>query len=71
MTNVVSDSEGDIFSTKTGSLRLILNKNESTWIEGKKQRKLVLVPVEDNARMIYTELGVYTGERLGTPCDDL
>jgi hypothetical protein len=70
MTNVVSDSEGDIFSTKTGSLRLILNKNESVWIEGKKQKKLVLVPVEDNARMIYTELGVYTGERLGTPCDD-
>ena len=71
MTNVVSDSEGDIFSTKTGSLRLILSKNEGTWIENKKEKKLILVPVEDNVKMIYTELGVYSGERLGTPCDDL
>ena len=70
MTNVVSDSQGDIFSTKTGSLRLILNKNESSWVEGKKQTKLVIVPVEDNLPMIYGELGVYSGERLGTPCDD-
>lgn len=70
MTNVVSDSEGDIFSTKTGSLRLILNKNESSWVEGKKQTKLVIVPIEDNLPMIYGELGVYSGERLGTPCDD-
>lgn len=70
MTNVVSDSEGDIFSTKTGSLRLILNKNESSWVEGKTQTKLVIVPIEDNLPMIYGELGVYTGERLGTPCDD-
>lgn len=71
MTNVVSDSEGDIFSTKTGSLRLILSKNESSWLQNEKPTKLTIVPVEDNAAMIYTELGVYTGERLGTPCDDL
>ena len=71
MTNVVSDSEGDVFATKTGSLRLILGKNEGSWIEKGKPKKLVLVPVEDNVRMIYTELGVYAGERMGTPCDDL
>ena len=29
------------------------------------------VPIEDNAAMIYNELGPYTGERLGTPCDDI
>ena len=29
------------------------------------------VPVEDNHVLIYTDLGVYTGEPLGTPCDDL
>ncbi len=71
MTNVVSDSEGDIFSTKTGSLRLVLGTAESVWIEGKTKTRLTLVPVEDNAAMIYGELGVYSGERLGTPCDDL
>lgn len=71
MTNVVSDSEGDMFATRTGGLRLIMNKGESTWIAGKARTKLLLVPVEDNGAMIYSELGVYTGQPLGTPCDDL
>ena len=72
MTNVVSDSEGDIFSTKTGSLRLVLDKHETIWVQSEKKTKLVFLdPVEDNHVMIYTDLGVYTGEPLGTPCDDL
>jgi hypothetical protein len=71
MTNVVSDSEGDIFATKTGSMRLILDKKESSWMASKKTTPLRLVPVEDNLGVIYNELGVYTGERMGTPCDDL
>ena len=29
------------------------------------------LPLEENRIMIYTDLGVYTGQRLGTPCDDL
>lgn len=71
MTNVVSDSEGDIFATKTGSMRLILDKKESSWTALKKTTPLRIIPVEDNLGMIYNELGVYEGERLGTPCDDL
>ena len=71
MTNVVSDSEGDIFATKTGSLRLITGKAQYAWIEGKSKTVLTKVPVEDNAQLIYSELGAYTGEMLGTPCDDL
>jgi hypothetical protein len=71
MTNVVSDSEGDIFSTKTGSLRLILDKHETTWVQNAKKTKLVFLEPSDNHIMIYTDLGVYTGEPLGTPCDDL
>jgi hypothetical protein len=71
MTNVVSDSEGDIFSTKTGSLRLILDKHETTWVQNEKKVKLVFLEPSDNHIMIYTDLGVYTGEPLGTPCDDL
>jgi hypothetical protein len=71
MTNVVSDSEGDIFSTKTGSLRLILDKHETTWVQNEKKVKLVFLDPADNHIMIYTDLGVYTGEPLGTPCDDL
>jgi hypothetical protein len=71
LTNIVSDSEGDIFATKTGSLRVVLDKHESLWTQGKKQQKLILLPIEDNAIMIYSDLGVYTGQPLGTPCDDL
>jgi hypothetical protein len=71
MVNVVSDTEGDIFITQAGKLRLVLSKNEHAWLHGGKTVKLTPVPVEDNAYMIYSELGVYAGERLGTPCDDL
>ncbi len=71
MLNAVNDSEGDIFITKAGKLRLVLDKHETTWLEGAKQVKLTALPVEDNHVMIYTDLGVYAGEKLGTPCDDL
>jgi hypothetical protein len=71
MTNVVSDSQGDIFSTKKGELRLILDKKQSKWVAGKKETELVSLPIQDNHIMIYTDLGVYAGQRLGTPCDDM
>jgi hypothetical protein len=71
LVNIVSDSEGDIFATKTGSLRVVLDKNESLWTAGKNETKLKLLPIEDNVVLIYSELGVYTGLPLGTPCDDL
>jgi hypothetical protein len=71
MINVVSDSQGDIFSTPRGELRLVLAKQDSTWIVREKPSKLTWVPVEENHTMIYTDLGVYLGERLGTPCDAL
>jgi len=70
MINIVSDSEGDIFATKMGDLRMILDKSEATWVRGKRRTKLTYVPIRANAYMIYTELGVYI-EALGTPCDDV
>lgn len=71
MVNVVSDSGGDIFSTKSGSLRLVLDKKEFSWNQGAKKTVLTPLPLAENSELIYTELGVYVGERLGTPCDDL
>jgi hypothetical protein len=70
MTNVVSDTHGDRFSTKSGELRLI-GSNEGLWIVGKSKTNLQLVPIEDNHVLVYKDLGVYAGEKLGTPCDDL
>jgi hypothetical protein len=77
MTNVVSDSQGDIFSTKSGDLRLILDASpdrsatDGIWIKNEKPMKLTIVPIDANIAMIHNDLGVYAGERLGMPCDDL
>ncbi len=75
MTNVVNDPSGDIFSTMTGTLRLVLNKEpqELKWLQGKKTQPLIRVSLDINTMIasIYNEFGVYSGERLGTPCDDL
>jgi hypothetical protein len=71
MTNVVSDSQGDIFTTKKGELRLVLDRKKESWFAGKKETELIHLPLDDNRVLIYTDLGVYAGQRLGTPCDDL
>jgi len=81
--DVVDDSEGMVFSTKSGDLRLIFGNGRSEnekpvpddfkWIEGKSTKRLTDVPltVPTNGRLVYMDLGVYAGARLGTPCDDL
>ena len=71
LTYVAFDTQGDIFSTKTGELRLVSSATEGAWIQGKTRTKLTIVPIEDNHILVYTDLGVYSGEKLGTPCDDL
>ena len=69
MTNVVSDSAGDVFATKNGDLKLVLGKGEASWVQGKRAKDLILLPLAENAQLIYGDLGVYTGQPLGTPCD--
>lgn len=70
--DIVDDSEGMIFSTKAGELRLVTGKDPK-WVQGKKEIKLINVPLDDsnNVRMVYLDLGVFDGQPLGTPCDDL
>lgn len=70
MTNVVSDSVGEIYATKKGELRFITDPNKATWIRGTIKTELTIIPLEMNIEMIYAELGVYDGS-LGTPCDEL
>jgi hypothetical protein len=72
LTNIVSDSEGDIFSTRKGDLRFIMNRGEpenATWVERKKKLPLTIVPMHKNIVLIYDELGMYEGQDLGTACD--
>ncbi len=70
LVNVVSDSEGDIFSSTKGELRLILEHGQSWWIVKKMRTPLTVVPVENNQALIHNDLGVFLGQRYGTPCDD-
>ncbi len=69
LTNIVSDSEGEIFASKKGELRFVQGGRSATWIKGEKREELVTVPLELNLSLIYGELGVYEGG-LGTPCDE-
>lgn len=71
MTKVVSNAKGDIFATKSGELRLVMSGAEGAWVKGKTKQALSIISIEDNHILLYSDLGVYTGEKLGTPCDDL
>ncbi len=70
--DIVDDSDGKIFATQRGKLRLLLDnkrQSEAMWIEGKKQHKLVVLPLIKNRELIYTGLGLYDAELMGTLCE--
>lgn len=69
---VVSDSEGDVFASRRGQLRVTTddrNRRSFEWRRGKKAEPLLPVPIGRNPYLIYKELGVYQNYQLGTPCD--
>lgn len=73
--DVVDDEQGLILATRNGNLRLVTSadgKFEGKWIQGKAITPLVEVSLDslNNAKMVYMDLGPYSGQRLGTPCDD-
>ena len=73
LTDMASDSAGDVFSTKTGSLRLVRNRDSekitTMWVKGDKRSELVWLDLDVNSHLIYSDLGIYTF--LGTICDGL
>jgi hypothetical protein len=74
LVDVAQDSSGEVFSTKTGDLRLVRNdapgeKSTARWIKGKTSTDLVTVSIDRSERMIFSELGVY--KALGTFCDNI
>jgi len=73
LTDVASDSAGDVFSTKSGDLRLVRNsennKETMTWVKGEKRTDLVFLDTDVNSAVIFKDLGLYTF--LGTPCDNV
>jgi hypothetical protein len=74
LTDVASDSGGEIFSTKTGDLRLIDVKGtdrpvQASWIKGEKRTELLRLDVTVNSPLIFRGLGIY--KFIGTLCDNL
>jgi hypothetical protein len=73
LTDIASDSAGDVFSTKSGDLRLIRNSENNrvttTWVKGEKRTELVYLDTEINSVVIFKDLGIYTF--LGTLCDNI
>lgn len=71
LTDVASDSAGEVFSTKNGDLRLITRDNAPApvWVKGDKRTELVQLDLDVNSPLIFKDLGVY--EFLGTMCDNV
>lgn len=72
MTNVVSDSAGEIYATKSGDLKIVTegNTGKAYWKKDKDKTKneLVVLELQPNRYLIYRELGIYG--QLGVVCDD-
>lgn len=67
---LVEDSEGTLFSTARGDLRLVVSSGNKSavWIRGKKVTPLTTIKLHDNYKLIYDDLGVYYGEELDFVC---
>ncbi len=71
LVGLVEDNEGTLFSTAKGDLRLIIDRGSMSaiWIRGKKSTSLTTVDIGASAKLIYDDLGVYYGEKVGFVCN--
>ena len=70
MTNVVSDSAGEIYATKSGDLKIVTegSAGKAYWKKGQTKNELIVLDLYQNRYLIYRELGIYG--QLGALCDD-
>jgi hypothetical protein len=66
------DSAGEIYSTKSGEIRFVFDRNETgknqaSFVKGAKKIELRIIDLDVNSRLIYRDLGVYGA--LATPCE--
>ncbi len=69
--DVADDAAGMVFETKSGEIRLTVDKNQErtiTWNVKGKAKKLTWLDAQFASYLIYRELGIYAG--FGTLCDD-
>jgi hypothetical protein len=70
MTNVVSDSAGEIYATKSGDLKIVTDgqAGKAYWKKGQTKVELIVLDLWQNRYLMYRELGIYG--TLGVLCDD-
>lgn len=69
--DAISDDAGELFLSSKGRLRLERASDTLEWIDASGARiKLVKLDLYSNAMLVYGALGAYTGQALGTACDD-
>ena len=71
LADVAVDTAGEVFSTKTGDLRLVHGTDATgEWVRGTSQpTKLTMLNVDISTPLIFSGLGIYTF--LGTICDSV
>jgi hypothetical protein len=74
LSNIATDSAGEVFSTKTGDLRLVREldnstKQTATWVDGEHRTQLISLDTVINSTVIFRDLGIYGF--LGTLCDNI
>ncbi len=69
VTDTTIDSKGVVLISKAGNLVVDDSNKRLVFTKGKKREELVYLPIDENAMLIYRDLGLYG--RLGTACDDL
>jgi len=71
LTDQAADSNGRVFTSKAGSLRVVMPSSLIWTPRPKKETALTVIPVDSNLELVYSELGVYAGKKFGVPCDDM
>ncbi len=69
--DAIIDRQSEIFISDRGRLIIRRGPEQATaaWAVGSGEQPLTLMDLWQQAPMIYTTLGVYSGQRLGTACD--
>lgn len=73
LTDVATDTAGDVFATKTGDLRIVRDVSEGKqniqWVKGGKRSSLVSLDLDANSALIFKDLGIYGFT--GSICENL
>lgn len=76
LVDIAMDSAGQVFSTKTGDLRLVETNDRangtqktSAWVKGSKKTELFILDLHVNSVVIFKELGIY--KLVGGICDNV